>query len=203
MDNSMRKLNSMDEWRELEEDDSFQKVFYRHYEPLCRFAYLFLHDKAVVEEVVDDVLFNLWEHRKTIEIAYSLRAYLMRAVRNRCLNELNSRTYREELSFTSFSLPENVEFLDSVFDDTLNPLGQLLRDELEDKLEEEIAALPEQCRAVFQKSRYEEKTYEEIAQEMGISVNTVKYHIKNALALLHNRLSDYLKLILLYIFSGS
>lgn len=203
MDNSMRKLNSMDEWRELEEDDSFQKVFYRHYEPLCRFAYLFLHDKAVVEEVVDDVLFNLWEHRKTIEIAYSLRAYLMRAVRNRCLNELNSRTYREELSFTSFSLPENVEFLDSVFDDTLNPLGRLLRDELEDKLEEEIAALPEQCRAVFQKSRYEEKTYEEIAQEMGISVNTVKYHIKNALALLHNRLSDYLKLILLYIFSGS
>lgn len=203
MDNSMRKLNSMDEWRELEEDDSFQKVFYRHYEPLCRFAYLFLHDKAVVEEVVDDVLFNLWEHRKTIEIAYSLRAYLMRAVRNRCLNELNSRTYREELSFTSFSLPENVEFLDSVFDDTLNPLGRLLRDELEDKLEEEIAALTEQCRAVFQKSRYEEKTYEEIAQEMGISVNTVKYHIKNALALLHNRLSDYLKLILLYIFSGS
>lgn len=203
MDNSMRKLNLMDEWRELEEDDSFQKVFYRHYEPLCRFAYLFLHDKAVVEEVVDDVLFNLWEHRKTIEIAYSLRAYLMRAVRNRCLNELNSRTYREELSFTSFSLPENVEFLDSVFDDTLNPLGRLLRDELEDKLEEEIAALPEQCRAVFQKSRYEEKTYEEIAQEMGISVNTVKYHIKNALALLHNRLSDYLKLILLYIFSGS
>lgn len=203
MDNSMRKLNSMDEWRELEEDASFQKVFYRHYEPLCRFAYLFLHDKAVVEEVVDDVLFNLWEHRKTIEIAYSLRAYLMRAVRNRCLNELNSRTYREELSFTSFSLPENVEFLDSVFDDTLNPLGRLLRDELEDKLEEEIAALPEQCRAVFQKSRYEEKTYEEIAQEMGISVNTVKYHIKNALALLHNRLSDYLKLILLYIFSGS
>lgn len=177
MDNSMRKLNSKDEWRELEEDDSFQKVFYRHYEPLCRFAYLFLHDKAVVEEVVDDVLFNLWEHRKTIEIAYSLRAYLMRAVRNRCLNELNSRTYREELSFTSFSLPENVEFLDSVFDDTLNPLGRLLRDELEDKLEEEIAALPEQCRAVFQKSRYEEKTYEEIAQEMGISVNTVKYHI--------------------------
>lgn len=202
MDNSMRKLNSMDEWRELKEDDSFQKVFYRHYEPLCRFAYLFLHDKAVVEEVVDDVLFNLWEHRKTIEIAYSLRAYLMRAVRNRCLNELNSSTYREELSFTSFSLPENVEFLDSVFDDTLNPLGRLLRDELEDKLEEEIAALPEQCRAVFQKSRYEEKTYEEIAQEMGISVNTVKYHIKNALALLHNRLSDYLKLILLYIFFG-
>lgn len=201
MENSLRKQQVMEEWRELEEDNSFRKVFYRHYEPLCKFAHLYLHDKNLAEEVVDDVLFNLWEQRKNVQIKYSLRAYLMRAVRNRCLNELNSKTYREELSFTSFSVSENLEFLDSVFDDSENPLGRLLRDELEDKLAEEIAALPEQCHSVFQKSRFEGKTYEEIAQETSISVNTVKYHMKNALSILHHRMSDYLQVVLLYIFS--
>ena len=60
-----------------------------------------------------------------------------------------------------------------------------------------INRLPEQCRRVFQLSRFEEKRYEEIAAELDISVNTVKYHIKRALALLHEDLGKYLTVAIL------
>lgn len=96
-------------------ESAFRRIYDRHYVPLCRFADLFLHDASLSEEVVDDAIFYLWEHRSEVEITYSLKAYLMKSVRNRCLNELNSLAHREELQFSSFSLPENVEFLDTLF----------------------------------------------------------------------------------------
>lgn len=185
------------------DESVFKHIYNRHYAPLCRFADLFLHDPSLAEEVTDDAIFYLWEHRTEVKITFSLRAYLMKSVRNRCLNELNSLLHREELRFSSFSLPENAEFLDSLFIEKDHPLGYLLERELEEELKYSIEALPEECRAVFKKSRFEQKKYEEIAAELGISVNTVKYHIKNALAFLQKRMSDYLRLVLWYIFLGN
>lgn len=179
-------------------ESAFRRIYDRHYVPLCRFADLFLHDASLSEEVVDDAIFYLWEHRSEVEITYSLKAYLMKSVRNRCLNELNSLAHREELQFSSFSLPENVEFLDTLFIEKDHPLGYLLEQELEEELERSIEALPEECRVVFKKSRFEQKKYEEIARELNISVNTVKYHIKNALALsseAHVRLSEAARVV--------
>ena len=138
-------------------ESAFRRIYDRHYVPLCRFADLFLHDTSLSEEVVDDAIFYLWEHRSEVEITYSLRAYLMKSVRNRCLNELNSLAYREELQFSSFSLPENAEFLDTLFIEKDHPLGYLLEQELEEELERSIEALPEECRAVFKKSRFAHK----------------------------------------------
>ena len=62
-----------------------------------------------------------------------------------------------------------------------------------------IEALPEQCRAVFKASRIEGKRYEDIARETGLSVNTVKYHVKNALRLLRRDLARYITAILVMV----
>ena len=184
----------------LGDEKAFKYIYDCHYVLLCRFAYQLLDDSSLSEEVVDDAIFYLWEHRADIEITYSIRAYLMRAVRNRCLNELNSLARRKELHFSSFMLPENMEFLDAVFVDDNHPLGTLLEQELEGKLSQCIEELPKECRAVFKKSRFEQKKYEEIGADLNISVNTVKYHIKNALASIQLHMGDYLKLLVLYIF---
>lgn len=79
-----------------------------------------------------------------------------------------------------------------------HPLGTLLERELEEEIYKAIDKLPNECRRVFDKSRFEGKSYEEISQELGISVNTVKYHIKNALASLQTNLSKYLITLLLF-----
>lgn len=181
------------------DEKAFKYIYDCYYVFLCRFANQLLHDPALAEEIVDDTIFYLWEHRLEVEITYSVRAYLIRAVRNRSLNELNSLRHREELRFSSFTLPENREFLDMIFDPDEHPLGYLLEKELEDELMKGIEELPEECRAVFKKSRLEQKKYEEIAAELNVSVNTVKYHIKNALAFMQRRMGKYLKLLLLLI----
>lgn len=182
------------------DEKAFKYIYDCHYVLLCRFAYQLLDDSSLAEEIVDDTIFYLWEHRADIEITYSIRAYLMRAVRNRCLNELNSLTHRTELRFSSFMLPENVDFLNNVFVEDNHPLGELLDRELEEKLSQCIENLPQECRAVFKKSRFEQKKYEEIATELNISVNTVKYHIKNAIASLQANMGNYLKLLIICFF---
>ena len=182
------------------DERAFRLLYDRHYVLLCRFANQLLNNAALAEEVVDDVIFYLWEHRQEVEIRYSIRAYLMRAVRNRCLNELQLQSHREELHISSFLSPESMDFLDSLFVDNKQPLGMLLEQELEEELKRSIDELPLECRKVFYKSRFEQKKYEEIALELGISINTVKYHMKNALALLQKRLDNYLHLLIIYIF---
>lgn len=180
-------------------EKAFRYIYKNHYTLLCRFANRMLGDMHLAEEIVDDVIFYLWEHRADIEIHYSIRAYLMRAVRNRCLNELNQLRYKEEC-LSSFPILENVDFLDKIFIEETHPLGYLLERELEEELLKSIEELPEACREVFKKSRFENKKQEEIADALHISVNTVKYHMKNALALLHDRMEKYLKLLILCFF---
>lgn len=187
----------------LGDEKAFKYIYDCHYVLLCRFAFQLLEDSSLAEEIVDDAIFYLWEHRADIEITHSIRAYLMRAVRNRCLNELNSLSHRKEFRFSSFMLPENMEFLDSIFVEDDHPLGTLLEQELEEKLLRCIEDLPKECKAVFKKSRFEQKKYEEIAGELNISVNTVKYHIKNALAFLQKQMGDYLKVLILYVILGN
>lgn len=182
------------------DEKAFKYIYDCHYVLLCRFAYQLLNDSSLAEEIVDDTIFYLWEHRADIEITHSIRAYLMRAVRNRCLNELNSLSHRTEVRFSSFMLPENADFLDTIFVEDSHPLGMLLDRELEDKLSRCIESLPQECRVVFKKSRFEQKKYEEIATELNISVNTVKYHIKNAIASLQADMGSYLKLLIFCFF---
>ncbi len=178
------------------DEEAFNYVFTHYYNLLCRFAFHLLHDKETAEEIVDDVIFYLWEHREEVTVPKSLKAYLLTAVRNRCLNELTSLAHRIQLQSSSVPLDDSLNFLNAVFTEENHPLGYLLEEELEDKLRRSVDSLPKECHTVFAKSRFEEKSYEEIASELGISVNTVKYHIKKALSILRKDLSDYLSLLL-------
>ena len=179
---------------------AFKHIFDCHYTLLCRYANQILSDTYLSEEIVDDAIFYFWEHRADIKITHTIRAYLMRAVRNRCLNELNSLSHRTEHSFSTYLSDDNLKFLDTLFADENHPLGTLIEQELEDELIRCINSLPDECCKIFKKSRFEQKKYEEIAKELKISINTVKYHIKNALSYLDTHLAEYLKLVLIYIF---
>lgn len=80
-----------------------------------------------------------------------------------------------------------------------SPYGTLLSKELEEKVIQAIEELPAECRQVFIKSRMENKKNKEIADELGISVNTVKYHLKNTLKILREKLEHYLIALSLFL----
>ena len=110
-----------------------------------------------------------------MDISVSIRSYLLRAVRNRCINYLNSEREKREIAFSAL-MPDEITDDKIILSDS-HPLGILLERELENEIYKAIDKLPDECRRVFAKSRFEGKSYEEISGELGISINTVKYHI--------------------------
>lgn len=179
-------------------EDAYQYIYDRHYALLCHVANGYVKDQFLAETIVGDTIFHLWEIRETLEISVSIRSYLLRAVRNRCINYLNSEWEKHEIAFSSL-MPDEITDDKMTISDS-HPLGTLLERELEEEIYKAIDKLPNECRRVFDKSHFEGKSYEEISQELGISVNTVKYHIKNALASLQTNLSKYLITLLLFFF---
>ncbi|MBR4851950.1 MAG: RNA polymerase sigma-70 factor [Tidjanibacter sp.] len=177
------------------EEWAYRMLYDAHYEILCRIAYDYVKDTYLAETIVGDTIFHIWERRENLDIQGPVRRYLVRAVRNRCLDVLASQYVRRTISEEDIKEigGDTMEVLDSVED--ISPLGILLERELEDKVVEAVEQLPKECRVVFEKSRFEGLSYQEIADSLGISVNTVKYHIKGAIARIYNHLERYLLLV--------
>lgn len=171
----------------LKEGDNaaYKYLFDHHFAVLCHVAFQYVRDRYLAECLAGDVIFHLWERRRTVSITTSIRSYLMTSVRNRCLDHLKSRSVRTE---TGLSL------LDKNTPAGSSPLGILLEREMENHITESIEALPDKTREVFKMSRFSHLKYEEIAARLDISPNTVKYHMKSALALLRESLDKYLVL---------
>lgn len=176
------------------DQDAYRYVYDRHYVVLCQFANELIGDAFLAETIVGDTIFHVWEIHESLDIHTSLRCYLMRAVRNRCYNYISSERERKEIRLSKME-SDPLSF-DMIAQTDEHPLGLLLERELEKEIQKSIDSLGDECKRVFRKSRFDHKKNEEIALELGISVNTVKYHIKMALARLHQDLRKYLLLLI-------
>lgn len=170
-------------------ESAFRYIFDKYYDYLCLIADSYLRDRFLSETIIGEIIYNLWEIRENVDIKYSLRSYLVRSVKNRCINYLQQEYVQREVSINQYEDRAAIEEL--FFIESKHPLENLLEQELENKINEVISNLPTECRQVFQMSRFDNMKYEEIASALGISVNTVKYHMKNALMKLRMELKDY------------
>lgn len=172
----------------------FEILFKTYYESLCQFASSICQSNGIAEEIVDDVFFNLWLKREYINEIKSMRSYLFTAVKNLCINEIKSARRKVHGNCVSINSPEGIDLIDKIFSDgealPTDTQIEMLRRELFNSLDK----LPEKSRKVFLLSRMHNLSYCEIASELGISVNTVKYHIKQSLSILHKSLAHYLLL---------
>lgn len=165
----------------------FETIFKDNYERLCNYANTYTNDLMEAEEMVQDTFLSLWEKHEVIDIHTSLKSYLYRAVHNNCLNSIKhlkvKREHREE--YLNYADIEYEQVTDA-----------LVGRELEHKISETIESLSPQCQMVFKLSRFENLTYSEIAEKMGISVKTVENHMIKALRILREQLKEYLPMIL-------
>ena len=169
----------------------FKRLFDMYYAMLCGIASGYLNNKQSAEEIVGDVFFKIWENRASLEIHSSVKAYLVKAVRNRCLNFLEQKKIEK---YFLKDLPEDIYREDILFTDNATPLSSLITDELENAIDRAIDTLPAECREIFRLSRFENLRYEEIARQKNISVNTVKTQMKIALQKLRQALTPYMML---------
>ena len=161
---------------------AIELLFEEYYGDLCRSAYRILPDQHLVEDLVQEVFYELWRRRRRLRIKSSLKAYLRRATRNKTLNYLRDhrRVYFEPAD--AQPLPGNLS----------GALRQLEAAELQELIDQAIDRLPERCRLVFVLSRFEDMTYHEIAEQLEISVKTVENQVSKALRLLRQALAPYL-----------
>lgn len=165
-------------------ENVFNDIFKEYYPLLCSVSYQYNKDIQLSELIAQDVLLMLWEKRKIILPVTSLKAYLLTSTRNLSIDYI--RSSKDNL-FLDLDTATSHSFLreEDVFE-------QYVFEELEKVIYEKIALLPDKSREVFSLSRFEDKSYSEIAEALGISENTVKYHIKSSLAFLRDELKGYL-----------
>ncbi|MDR1153612.1 MAG: RNA polymerase sigma-70 factor [Bacteroidales bacterium] len=172
------------------DEKAYRQLYDRYYDQLCLLAFQYVRESFLAESLVGDVIYHIWENRETLTIHTSLKAYLVKAVQNRCINYLEHlRVRRKSEQKLAQQQEERQQDYISDFD---YPLARLIALELEDSITKAIDSLPAECREVFRLSRMEELSYSEISERLGISVNTVKYHVKNALAQLREQFKEYL-----------
>jgi RNA polymerase sigma-70 factor (family 1) len=165
----------------------FETLFKNYYERLCNYANTFINDMAEAEEMVQGTFLTLWEKHENIEIHTSLKSYLYRAVHNNCLNKIKHYKVRQE------HRDEYLKYADIEYEHTSQ---ELIGQELEKQINRAIESLPPQCQTVFKLSRFENLTYNEIAEHLNISVKTIENHMIKALKILREQLKDYLPTLL-------
>jgi len=163
-------------------EKAFEWLFRRYFSELCQVVYRVAHDEHLAQDLVQEVLYELWRKRDKLTISISLRAYLKRAVLNRTLNHLrDNRKWSSEERMPEIAVEES------------DPVDLLRSEELQEMIDAAIDELPEKCRMVFVLSRYEELSYRDIATELGIAEKTVENQVSKALKYLRQRLLPYLK----------
>jgi len=161
---------------------SFDAIFRAHYPHLVAFVERMLRQRAVAEDIAQDVLLELWRRRESLVVQDSLRAYLFQAARNRAYN------HTRHLRIEERSEPELVG------EGSIGHRGDayLAEEEIETALRSAVAELPPRCREVFELSRVHGMRYAEIATALGIPVKTVESQMGKALGLLRVRLAAWL-----------
>ena len=142
-----------------------------------------MRSRAVAEELVQDVMLELWKRRETLAEESSPQAYLFQATRNRALNHIRHAKI-ERLGEPHATRPEAV-------DATAHSL--VVEEEMLIAVKKAVDRLPERCREVFELSRTHNLKYSEIAATLGISIKTVEAQMGKALKTLREELAPWVE----------
>ena len=145
-------------------------------------------DVSPAEDAVQDMFIHFWENRIKLQVKDSLRAYFYTCIRHRALKNLQKQAIVRKHN------PKLTEFIEYL----LHSEYSVEEEQEIERIKAIMQELPPQCLKVFMLSAIEEKKYTEIADELSISVNTVKTHISKAYRLIRGQLHSEESLILWY-----
>lgn len=172
----------------------FESIFKENYSSMVRAARRILIDIEPAEEVIQDLFVKLWEKRDSLVINNSLPAYLNKACTNHALNYLKFQ--QKTLRYQDYIGFEVDGYQSEAADNSL------LHNDLEKKVNSLMKAMPEKRRAIFEMSRFEGLKNHQIAQQLGVSIKTVEYHLALSLDFLRSKLSDYLPVLITILLLG-
>ena len=168
-------------WDKIRSGDkqAFRLLFDEYYSPLCLYANSIAGDLDLSRDLVSECFVRIWEHKESIDIKSSVKNYLLLAVRNSIYSYLRSPENRKTDIAPMVEKLGNmpVEEYDLEKEKTLLHVHDL------------IDELPEQRKKILKLACFNGKTYKEIAEILGISVNTVNTQMSRAYRFLRDRLN--------------
>jgi RNA polymerase sigma-70 factor (ECF subfamily) len=176
----------------IQKDD--QVAFYNLYERYCRrlygFVFRYIKQKEDAEEIVQEVFVKIWESRNKIDAYSSLESFLFTIAYNITISLLRKRTREKKY----------LEHLQSLqhLDDLPDLIDEIHFNELNDRVQVLLNELTPRQKEIYQLSREEGLSHDEIAKKLDISVNTVKKHMANTLAFLKSQIDSSLTINLLF-----
>lgn len=151
------------------------------------YSFNYVKDNFEAEEVVENVMLQLWEDRLKFEKLDDIKSYIYRMVKNGSLASLKEQQ-------------KKTKFEDSPADDIPEFDFNILQEELYSVLINALDSLPEKCKEVFELSCIEGMQYKDIAKHLNISVNTVKSQRARAIELLKAKLTNHPELLFFLFF---
>lgn len=162
--------------------ESLRLLFDKYYDDLCQYVNMYINQPEIAEEIVQDVFVYIWEKRREINITHSIKAYLFKVSKNKSLNYLRS-AYRRKRVLQDVG--------DHHYKETLSADHSLEVEELRSIFNEAVNQLPPRCKEIFILSREQCLTYNEIANQLNLSVKTVENQMSIALGKLRDYLQPY------------
>lgn len=161
----------------------FREIFEKYHNRLCYFASLHLMDEETPEDVVQEAFIKLWQKRRHFHRIKSIKSFLYIVVRNQCLDIIKHRKVRQKfMHFQSVNAgPEKVQ--------TWSASNDMLEAEVMDKVFKALEELPKGCRNVMFLSYFQNLKNIQVAEELKISVNTVKTQKRRGIQLLRKVLN--------------
>lgn len=181
-----QRASELELWKCCQRDDmkAYNELFHRQSPKLYKQAARYIVSKETAEELMLDLLFDLWQKRHQRDIQGDVSAYLYRCMRNMIVDHRRK------------NIPAMAAIDESILQHTLAERRQsdhaLLVADAEKIYSSVLETMSPQRRRVFQLSREQNLTYAEIAREMNLSVNTVENYMAAALETFRNRTKGYM-----------
>lgn len=175
----------------LQDMDLFSRFFLENKSKFLAFAFSYLRDKVEAEDILMESMITLWENRDKWQKDSNLQALLLTIIKNKALNHLAHEQVRlrAEEAMNSHGQRElnlRISTLEACEPD------KLFDSEIQHIVRKALDKMPEQSRNIFVMSRYKDMPNKKIADELGLSVKSVEFHITKALKILRVELKDYL-----------
>lgn len=149
----------------------FERIYKDYFDRLFAYALIISKSEIIAKDIVSDVFFNLWNTNIDLASIKDLKSYLFTSVKNQAIRTISNDPAK--FNFDNYQIATT-----SI--DYINPEELLIGKELDQFLSETINNLPPHCRLVFKMVKENQMKYENVATELGISIDTVKYHLKIA-----------------------
>jgi RNA polymerase sigma-70 factor (ECF subfamily) len=172
---------------------AFTTLVEKYKQPVLNLAFRTLRDETEAEDLAQAAFVQVWKSAARYEPSAKFSTWLFTIARNLCLNEIRRRTRHPAESLDQTRDDAGDQPLHQVEDRrTTAAPDDLLRGELESKVDEALSSLPENQRTALLLCRQEELSYEEIAEVLGCSLSATKSLIHRARETIKARLKPYL-----------